>query len=233
MIALVVGVAVALAAVLVLVRGRDHASVAASPPAAPTAPAGATVSAVPSTTPAVAGGASPLRLAQGARRVNGVAVGYPHTQVGAVSAAVEYAAQVGSTLDPTRAIQIGTAVTDPVSGRRPAEFAEGPADSRRRLGLPVAGPVPAGASMTLGPVSYQIRDADADHVNVLLLGYLTVMTPAKGMRNLVGVFPVPLVWSGGDWKMVRRASDAPDYAELRFAPGSAQAVAAGWLPLTV
>src|SRR4051812_22283192 len=44
-----------------------------------------------------------LRLVPGRRRVSGVAVGYPHSVAGAVSAAVEIWSQVGSTLDPDRA----------------------------------------------------------------------------------------------------------------------------------
>lgn len=228
----VAAVALVLSAAVVVTRGGDQGTAHAAPADTAVPVEAATAAASPAQSPGGAATASPLTLVDGARRVNGVAVGYPHSRTGAVSAAMEYATQMGSTLDPARAVQIGEAITDPATGRPAAAFAEGPTDSRRRLGLAMSGPVPTGASMSLGPVSYQIRDADRDHVNVLLLGYLTVITPAKGMQNLVGVFPMPLVWSDGDWKMVRRAADAPDYAELRLAPGSTEAVAAGWLPLT-
>ena len=211
-------------------RGGSGTSNTGASTAAGPAPAGGRPS--PQTTDSTARVGPVVQMVPGRRRANGVAVGYPHSVAGAVSAANEYSIQLGSTLDPERAAAIAAAIVDPATGLSVAFLAQGPVNSRRSLGLPLSGPVLVGASMSHGPVSYQIRDAERDHVLVLLLGYLSTITPAQGLRNRIGVFPIPMVWSLGDWKIGPRADEAPDYAELRFAPGSAEAVAAGWLPLT-
>ncbi|WP_306215408.1 hypothetical protein [Actinoplanes sp. RD1] len=225
--ALVAGVAVA-----TVVAGQHDDAPAPAAPGEPAISAQAPLAVAPVPVASASSPATvPVTLVAGARRVNDVEVGFPHNAAGAVSAAVEYATQLGSTLDPQRASDIGEAIGDRNSGMLPAVFAQGPLNSRHKLGLPETGLLPTGASMTLGPVSYQLRDQGKDRVTVLLLGYITTITPAQGLKNAVGVFPAPLVWSDGDWKLVRRAPDAPDYAELRFAPGSTEAVAAGWLPL--
>jgi hypothetical protein len=231
-----VGAVALLLAVAVLVsRHTDHRPPSGAHPAGAAPAAGSSVEApqsAPTSTPDTASPPSPtVKLVAGARQVNRVAVGYPHTIDGAVSAANEYAIQLGSTLDSGRAVAIGQAINDPASGDSLASFAQGPMNSRRKLSLPVSGATPLGASISLGPVSYQLRPADRDHVTVLLLGYLTTITASQGMTNLVGVFPCPLIWSGGDWKLTKLAADA-DYSRLRLAPGSTEAVAAGWLSLT-
>lgn len=225
---------VVLAAVVVLAgRARsaqpDGQAAGAQPPVVPT------VAATGTTAPSASATTSPgdrVRLVEGTRHVNDVAVGYPHTMAGAVSAAVEYTSDLGSTLDFARAQQIGAAATDPVSGRPAAFYAQGVATNRKAMGLPVTGDVPTGASLSVGPVSYQLRDASGDRATVLLLAYLTWITPAKGMHNVVIVVPVAMSWAKGDWKLAGRPAGAPDYAELRYQPGSTEAVTAGWLPLT-
>jgi hypothetical protein len=173
-----------------------------------------------------------VRLVAGARHVNGVAVGYPRTRAGAVSAAVEYLTELGSTLDFERAQQIGAAINDPRTGHNAAYWAQGVVINRKGMELPVSGAVPTGASMSAGPVSYQLREESTDRVTVLLLCYLTWITPAKGMHNVVIVVPVAMAWADNDWKFSERPAGAPEYAELRYQPGSTEAVAAGWLPLT-
>lgn len=228
---LVVVAAVLVLAVVLVVRGAGAPRAQAAPqPAVPHASVAATGGST-APAPAPASSAIPVRLVQGSHRVNGVAVGYPHTEAGAVSAAVEYATQLGSTLDPDRAVAIGEVVADREAGVTPSSFREGPINSRTHLGLPTTGPVLVGASMNLGPVSYQIREVAHNRITVLLLNYLTVITPAQGMRNLVVVIPCTLAWSEGDWKLRVRSDSDPDYADLRYPPGSAQAVAAGWLPV--
>lgn len=222
--------AVLVLAVVVVVRGTGmhRSQVAAAQPAAPNALVPATRG---SATPSPSSSAVPVQLVEGSHRVNGVAVGYPHTQAGAVSAAVEYLTQLDSTLDPDRAVAIADVIADREGGVNPASFRQGTINSRTHLGLPTTGPVLTGASMNLGPVSYQIREVAHNRITVLLLNYLTVITPAQGMRNLVVVIPCTLAWSLGDWKLRMRTDGDPDYAELRYPPGSAQAVAAGWLPV--
>ncbi|WP_179277045.1 hypothetical protein [Actinoplanes regularis] len=163
----------------------------------------------------------------GSRTVGGVRVGYPHTQAGAVSAAIEYVTQATSNLDLQRAVTIGETITDGSYG--PSDvFAEGPMSIRKALGVATTGPVPAGASVVTSPAAYQVRDASRDSVTVLVLAYLTVRSQNSGIRSQVAVFPIQLVWSDGDWKDTKRADSAPDYAQLRTQPGTPEAAAAGW-----
>lgn len=224
------GLVLAAAAVL---TSHSRRSATASPAPAATAATGsptASAEATPSATSATA--QQRIALVEGLRQVNGVAVGYPHSEAGAVSAAMEYTIDVGSNLDFDRAERMGEAINDPASGRSIAAYAEGTAENRKDLGLPVTGAVPTGASMSADPVSYQLRDQSPDRVTVLLLCYLTTITPARGMHNVVIVIPTLMTWTHGDWKLGSRSAGAPDYAQLRYQPGSTDAVAAGWLPLT-
>lgn len=170
-------------------------------------------------------------LIRGARLVNGISVGYPHTEIGAVSAAVEYLSQACSTLDSDRAAAIGRLVGDGAPGASPDDFAQGPVNTRRYLGLPLSGPLPANASVVLGPVAFQLRDTTADRSLVLLLGYLTTSSPQKGMLSRLGVFPVRMVWQDEDWKITRLA-DTTDYRPLTTQPGSLHATDLGWREMT-
>ncbi|GIG67787.1 hypothetical protein [Phytomonospora endophytica] len=172
-----------------------------------------------------------LTVIPGSTTIDGVAVGYPHTIPGAVSAAAEYWAQIGSTLDPDRARRIGEIIADPAWTGGVDSIAGGPANSRKELGLPETGPVPQGASLVLAPVAYQLRDVTAGKMTVLLLGYLTATTPAKGTQSAVGVFTGSLRWVEGDWKY-SQLLDGIDYSDLARTPNTTEAAAAGWKGLT-
>ncbi|GGK82160.1 hypothetical protein Sme01_38460 [Sphaerisporangium melleum] len=172
----------------------------------------------------------PLRLLPGSRMVHEVSVGYPHSMLGAISAAVEYWGQIASTLDRARAAQVGTVVADPVWRTAAAELSEGPVNTRRRLGLPTSGPVPDGASVLLTPVAYQIRQITADSVTVILLGYYQTTLPGRDPQNRIGVFPLQLRWVADDWKMPAPTLSA-NYSDLQTTPGSDEAAVFGWLPL--
>jgi hypothetical protein len=192
-----------------------------APSTGPTAGAQSKVSVSPSA-------AEPLRLVAGAKAVDGVRVGYPRSPVGAVSAAIEYWVQLGSTLDSDRARRIGARVAARSWKNAAADLAQGPVNSRRQLGLPPNGPVPPGASINLGPVAYQVRDVKADSMTVLVLAYMVTTTPTTGTVSRLGVFPAPMRWDDGDWRIAvdeRRT----DYSSLQATPGTTQATAAGWL----
>ncbi|MFJ9523108.1 hypothetical protein ACIRPK_33290 [Kitasatospora sp. NPDC101801] len=199
-----------------------------SPPAAIPAP-GSVTGIDPnaeSTSPALAG---PLQLVRGARLVNGVAVGYPHSSVGAVSAAVEYWRQLGSTLEPDRAAAVARVVADADWSDAPDTLAKGPAATRKALRLPASGQLDPGTSVTLNPVEYQVRSVGADSIQVLLLSTYTTSVPGTGMQTRMGVYPLDLVWSGGDWRIpAPSGTSTTDYTSLVAEPGSAQASAKGW-----
>ncbi len=172
----------------------------------------------------------PLTLVRGSTLINGLYVGYPHSLTGAVSAAAEYWTQLGSTLDPDRAATVARLAANPTWATAPQTFAEGPTNTRKTLGLPTSGPVPAGASVQLEPVEYQVRSATTDGVTVLLLADYTTTTTVEGTTTHIGVFPLDMVWTAGDWKIAD--ANSQDDTNLAALPGSAQASANGWQEMT-
>ena len=181
----------------------------------------------PSATPTPAQG--PVRVVQGTQLVNGVYLGFPHSTIGAVSAADELATQVVSTLDPDRAAAVMRLVADPSYADGPQQAARGTVNDRKALGLPASGPVPPGYSFDLVAEEYQLQTATPDTVTVLLLSDFISSTPAQGSTSGIGVFPVALHWSTGDWKIL--PGPGKDYAGLAAEPGSPQAASLGWQDL--
>ncbi|MFF6956194.1 hypothetical protein [Streptomyces sp. NPDC008317] len=184
--------------------------------------------AVPTSSKAALTGA--LQLVQGRHLVNGVSLGYPHSTVGAVSAAAEYMRQIGSTLSPDRAAAVGRLVADPSWPDAPRQFAKGPTGTRKSVGISTSGQVPTGASVVLAPVEYQVPTAEADTAKVLLLATYTTTSPGQGTQTRMGVYPVDLHWSAGDWKVLAPA-DSTDYSGLSAEPDSPTASAKGWQEL--
>ncbi|MEV6527120.1 hypothetical protein AB0M43_34840 [Longispora sp. NPDC051575] len=186
----------------------------------------------PSATP-VQTPTGPMKRIKGERTVEGISVGYPHSTAGAVSAAAEYMAQIGSTLDPERAKTIARVVADPSFAGAVDYFAKGPVNTRTSLGLPAEGPLPAGASVVLGPAAYQLRNLAEDSAVVLLLGFHTASTPDGGVKPKVGVYPLEMHWDGSDWKILQpKIALQNDYSSLAAQPGTSEAAAKGWLELS-
>ncbi|WP_147456986.1 hypothetical protein [Micromonospora pisi] len=152
---------------------------------------------------------------------------------GAVVAGTEYLTQVLSNLDPQRGRQIASVIADPSFDDAEEYMAQGPVNLRRSLGLPTAGPVPSGASITFGPAAYQVRDASPDTVTVLILAYLTT-TSGGQVTSVLGAYPIELHWDGTDWKAPKpgAASRDTDYTSLVAQPNTPDAAARGWQALT-
>lgn len=173
----------------------------------------------------------PLHIVRGERLINGLYVGFPHSTVGAVSAAVEYQTQLGSTLEPDRAAAVMRIAADSTFANAPTLAAQGPASVRKSLGLPTNGPTPAGASVVLSAVQYQVRAVSSDQVTVLLLTTYTTTVPGQGSQTRMGVFPLRMHWDAGDWKILT-PDEAADYRDLAAEPGSPAASAKGWQVMT-
>jgi len=201
-----------------------------SPPTPIPLPGGSSVppSPVPTPRPALAG---PLQVIQGRQLVNGVYLGYPHSMQGAVSAAVEFMTQIGSSLDPDRAAAVLRLTADPSYASGPQDFANGAVSERRDLSLPASGEVPAGASVVLEPAEYQAWAVNTGQVTVLLLADDVITLPDLSTQTRVGVYPLRMHWAQGDWKILR-PDPAAAYSFLSAAPGSPQAAADGWKELT-
>lgn len=168
----------------------------------------------------------PLAVIAGKQVINGVELGFPHSTAGAVSAATDAAGEVFSTLDPDRAAAVMRLTADASYADAPQQAAHGAVSDRQYLGVPAAGPVPAGYSLVTEPVEYQVRDVTADFVLVLLLADFTTTQPGEGTQTRIAVFPFPMSWAAGDWKAADPGSAS--YLSLAAEPFSPQAAALGW-----
>ena len=175
--------------------------------------------------------AGPMRVLLGSQLVNGVRLGYPHTTQGAVSAAVEFARDIGSTLDPDTAAAVLRLTADPSYPQGPQQFAQGVVTTREVLGLPASGPAPDGASVVLQPVEYQAANPASDQVMVLLLTDLDVTLPGQGTQAKISLFPLRMHWAGGDWKILA-PQPSGNFTSLLTQPGTSRAAAAGWQELS-
>ena len=92
----------------------------------------------------------PLQVVQGRELINGVYLGFPHSTAGAVSAADYVVSEVFSTLDPDRAAAVMRLTAAPSYPDAPQQAAQGAVSDRQDLGIPAAGPVPAGL-LAAGP----------------------------------------------------------------------------------
>ncbi|HTJ67916.1 MAG TPA: hypothetical protein VL551_10335 [Actinospica sp.] len=180
--------------------------------------------------PAPAASLGPIRLVQGSLLVNSLYVDFPHSTVGAISAADEYITALGSTLDPDRAATVARLAADPSYTGAQNDAATGTQNTRTSLGLPATGAVPQGYSVEVDAVAYQLKSESADNAEVLLLAYFTEATPSQGTVAHTAVFPMVMHWAAGDWKFL--PMDTTDYSALAVQPGSAQAASDGWTNFT-
>jgi len=196
-------------------------------------PAARSSAAPPAVAPPGAGAAPaaarPLPLVAGSRLVNGMYTWYPHSIAGAVSAAVEFVTELGSTLEPDRAATIARLAADPSYSGAAQAAALGAVSTRRQLGLPAAGPPPAGTAVLLVPVMYQLRNVTAGRLTVLLLFNYTETVPS-GIREHLGVTAAHMNWTPAGWRLLPPARSDPS-APLAT-PGTADATAKGWEAMT-
>ncbi len=230
-IALGVAAGLAAAGLVGYVAGSGGAHPAASAPATARTSAPAET-AVPSGVPtASASSLGPIQLVRGSTLINGMYVGYPHTTTGAISAAVEYVTEIGSTLDPDRAATVARLAADPSYTAAQNDAAQGAVGDRTSMGLPSSGALPAGSSITVEPVEYQLRQVQPDRALVLLLADLSTSTATGGSQTHLAVFPLVMHYTAGDWKFLPFDNSA-NWAALSALPGSADAAAKGWAEFT-
>lgn len=224
-----VGISVLVAAGLVVQVMREpkkppapKTPVAAQPQGRPTTDIGQA-----GTIPGLVG---PLQTLSGTRQIGDFSVGFPHTPVGAVSAAAYYWSQLSSTLDVDRATTLVTLIADPTWTSAVPDIQHGRGEVRKDLGLPATGLTPEGASVLFTPLMYQVRAMQPDSMDVLLLGYYATSKPGQQPVNRRMLFPTKIRWVEGDWKLPDQDL-AGDYAPLMATPGSDDALSRGWLPL--
>lgn len=170
-----------------------------------------------------------LHLVAGAGWVNGLYTRYPRSQAGAVSAAVEFMTELGSTLDPDRAATVARLTADSSYRGAAQDAAASAVSARRALGLPVTGVLPAGTGAFLVPAMYQLNETSADQLTVFLL-YNYTLTQRSGLTEHVGVGAVSLIWTPASWRLLTPPAD--DLAKLLATPGTADATSKGWKAMT-
>jgi hypothetical protein len=173
--------------------------------------------------------ASPLRLVAGSGLVNGIYTRYPHTTAGAVSAATEFVAELGSTLEPDRAAAIARLIADPSYPGAAEDAAQGALRTRRQLGLALTGSLQPGTGVALVPVMFQLRDVSAGRMTVLLLFDYTEILPSA-VRVRLGAAAAGVSWTAAGWRLLTPAGG--DLSGLVAAPGTAAAARKGWEAMT-
>jgi hypothetical protein len=172
-----------------------------------------------------------VTLIQGSRVADGIELGYPHTSVGAISAAAGYLDAVASTLDPDYAASIMRTAGDPANASLSADLAASTTRLRADLQLPTGGPLSAPIAFQTVAQMYQLRDASSDSALVLLLTSNTFINVRGGIAQTIGVFPVRMHWTGGDWRLAAIGGTAQDYSSLAASPHTSAAVSQGWQAL--
>ena len=200
----------------------------------------------PSTTPLAAGAASEaapadqVMLPAGSDQLDGYPVGFPHTDLGAVSALVEFnRAQIGFDYDQSAAIARVYAAPDDADEVE-ARASEAVANRRQQLGVPATGDPAAPAAFALTPFAFTIDELDTDYYAVTVLNLATTTNTNGEVRNLYysGTQLVRWISTGegesGDWKVAEpSAEDAEQVASLpRLAavgPTDPQFAESGWI----
>jgi hypothetical protein len=171
----------------------------------------------------------PVTLVPGARVTDGVQLGFPHTTVGAISAAADLVSEVSGSLDPSHAeaaMQLLAASSYPTA---PYDAAIGAESLRQQLGLAATGPVPPGYAVGITAAEYQVRDVTAKSVMVVLLLKVSFTEPGPKDSQRIGVVPFLMRWERGDWKDAGHTGG--QYLQLAVTPFSSRAAALGWKPL--
>jgi hypothetical protein len=176
------------------------------------------------------GDTGPITLVPGTHWVDGLALGYPDTQSGALSAGLEYTTAFVECLDPDRLSAIAREIAAP-GGKIGSDPAAVAGNDRVLVGAPASGPLPAGTALVLTGRMYQLLDFDQHEAHLLLLYTMAAAGPnAPDLAGKVLVLPVRLSWVGSDWKLATWDGGA-GYRGLIAAPDSAAAYGDGWLDL--
>ena len=159
---------------------------------------------------------------------DGVPVGYPHTEMGAISAAAHFF-DVLDILSPDQAQKQAEVVADPTFSKVIGSEVRGASQTvRRAAGLPVDGEAGPGTYMTSQSRAFQTPSTSPDRVVVWLLcdtqSSLNGITKSGDQVN-----GAVMVWAGGDWKV--SVDDAPGPKPASATPGSSQADQEGWQSL--
>jgi hypothetical protein len=239
---------------LLVGRAITSRGAVAGPAAAPatTAPAqapGATTPATAATTPQAQAGEAAATSRVGPRQVvNGVPVGYQHSEQGAVAAAANYARVLSSAmiLDQAQRRAAIQAISAPEAlARQQRAFDQAVALLSKGLGVGQAGARDGTVLLRAVPVGWRLEAYTADRARVAIwvTSVLGALSGPQGVpvREAWGTTTVELRWVDGDWKLLKTTTtdgpvpiadtatptaasqlipEARDFKEFTYAPGS-------------
>jgi hypothetical protein len=188
-----------------LVVGR--ATMTGSPDATPAAPATA---ATGDGTAAAAPATAAASRAVGPRRyLDGVGVGYAHSQEGAVAAAANFTRVLSSDLildEARRRAAIDVLAAPEARSRLQKTFDQAVVSLRQGLGAAGAAGQDAQVLLRATPVGWRVESFDAGTARVAIwvtsVGGSVGGATAAPIREAWGTTTVELRWAGGDWKQV-------------------------------
>ncbi|WP_067184884.1 hypothetical protein [Microtetraspora niveoalba] len=167
----------------------------------------------------------------------GYPVGFPHTDLGAVSAAAA-ALEAAWTLDGEQAEQAAMLYAPPEQRKAASDGARAAVSGwRETLGLPKEGKLPEGASLRTQTIGVQWRARAQDQVQVSVLVQVTATTGGDGptysspyaMTLLMAWYPGVRGDGRGDW--VNIPDPTPPPVPQTALPGTPEFTAAGWKSL--
>jgi hypothetical protein len=239
---------------LLVGRAITSRGAVAGPAAAPatTVPAqapGATTPATAATTPQAQAGEAAATSRVGPRQVvNGVPVGYQHSEQGAVAAAANYVRVLSSAmiLDQAQRRAAIQAISAPESlARQQRAFDQAVALLSKGLGVGQAGARDGTVLLRAVPVGWRLEAYTADRARVAIwvTSVLGALSGPQGVpvREAWGTTTVELRWVDGDWKLLKTTTtdgpvpiadtatptaasqlipEARDFKEFTYAPGS-------------
>ncbi|MCT9929694.1 hypothetical protein N5079_05600 [Planotetraspora sp. A-T 1434] len=198
--------------------------------------------------PAPAPAPAPVRVANaialapptGHQGDGGYPIGFPRTELGAVSAAAA-ALEAAWTLDAAQAEQAAVLYAPPEQREAARNGARAAVRGwRETLGLPSEGDLPEGAALRTQTIGVQWQARAEDQVQVCVL---VQVTATKGTTDTGPVYSSPYAMSllmkwlphmrgtnQGDW--VNIPDPTPPAVPAAALPGTPQFAAAGWKPLT-
>ncbi|MGP3974460.1 hypothetical protein ACTWQF_10735 [Streptomyces sp. 8N114] len=180
-----------------------------------------------------------VNLPEGKAGKNGLPIGFPHTDRGAVAAAVANN-RAGWSMDEDEIRRAMETYADPKDLDDPNEQEDKAAavafavkSAREMAGVPAKGPVPDGANLSGVPIGVRWKPLSAGRVRVYILTRVTTKAgKGKETKTQLMALPSEAIWTAGDWKMTSPEeeidrSEIPAPADL----GTRKFSAEGWKAL--
>jgi len=199
----------------------SHSPASRALPSTPSAPPSTAASPAPATSATATPGMIVLPHAAGLE--NGLAVGWPHTDEGAVAMDVAADTAFGASFDLDREASIERTLA-PTAPGGVANVVAVVRHARAKSGITAGGPLPAGVLSSITDSMAKIIASHGDQRTVCTWGVLRV-TGVPVPTNAPSTTCFLIGWVHGDWHIV---GDGPAQPQTVFTPGDAASVAAGW-----